>query len=229
MVKEHIIFIAGSLSTASFWMYQEEQFTKNYNIHYITELSKVDIGDIAEAAKDSLPERFSLVGFSMGGYVALELMRIIPEKIKKLVLINTSAKPISRKGLDERERSIWLIKKRKFDVLINKIFKKSFYSVRQYNVFSSFLIEMANEIGADNYINQLNSIINKPNHCEVLRNIQCPSLIMFGKNDCIMPIDGSYHLAENIENSTLVSIDECGHMMPLEKHEEMTRIIYEWL
>ena len=115
-------------------------------------------------------------------------MRQIPHRIEKLVLINAAARAVCEKGQSERERSLDLINKGKFDFLVNLIFKNSIHDKKKYHELIPLLKTMAQEIGAERYIQQLTAILNKPDQTEVLKTIQCPTLLIASIEDNVMPI-----------------------------------------
>lgn len=222
-----IVLIPGALATPKLWFEQEKLFKQS--IHHVDTLNSGSIVHMAERFCSSAPRQFTLIGFSMGGYIALELFRLIPERIEKLILINSGARLISDKGQLERERSLDLIQKGKFDFLIKLIFKNSIYDASKHKCLLPLVEDMALEVGAENYTNQLNAILAKPDHSELLQEIKCPTLVIASRNDNVMPIERSEHIAQQIENSKLIYMEECGHLAMLEKPNLFNQILADWL
>lgn len=228
-MDKDIVLIPGALASPVFWRYQVHHFQGRARFHYVDVLNSASIVDMAKRFAEIAPNKFTLIGFSMGGYVALELLRYIPQKVEKLVLINSAAKTLSDKGQLERERSLTLISKGKFDFLISLIFKNSIYDKNKHDDLLSLLQTMAHEIGAENYIAQLNAILTKPDHTSLLSGIKCPTLLVASKQDKIMPTERSEHLENNIKNSKLVYLENCGHVAPLEQPELLNEALENWL
>ncbi|WP_131774914.1 alpha/beta fold hydrolase [Legionella anisa] len=220
-----IVVISGALTTPKLWHHQEQLFPQ---VHYVDVLSD-SIGEMAQRFKEKAPKRFTLIGFSMGGYVALELYKLIPTQIEQLILINSGARLISDKGQLERERSLELIQKGKFDLLIKLIFKNSLYNQKKYDDLYPLIHDMAFEVGADNYKKQLNAILNKPDHSELLESIDCPTLLIASRLDQVMPVERSEHMAKHIKKSKLIYMEECGHMAMLEQPEQLNQILAHYL
>lgn len=128
-----IVLIPGALATPKFWHHQEAHWHGEKHIHHVAGFLGQSIPDIAEKLIETLPKKFTLIGFSLGGYIALELIQRIPHQIDKLILINSGARALSEKGQIERERSIELINNGKFDFLINLIFKNSVYDKNKHH------------------------------------------------------------------------------------------------
>lgn len=228
-MNKDIVLIPGALATPKLWNLQEIFFQESKKFHYIDVLNSNSIEDMAHRFTSIAPKKFTLIGFSMGGYVALELYRHIPNKIEKLILINSAAKLVSEKGQLERERSLDLMDKGKFDFLIKLIFKNSIYAQEKHDVLLPLIQEMAQEVGVENYKKQLNAILNKPDHSSFLPLIECPTLLIASKEDKVMPIERSEHMAKEIKNSELIYIEKCGHMAMLEQPDKINQILADWL
>lgn len=223
-----VVIISGALATQNLWCYQEDLF-KHKRIYFVDILNSDSISEMAYRFSKIAPQKFTLIGFSMGGYIALELYRLLPNNIEKLILINTAAKLLSEKGQSERERSIDLITKGKFDFLVKLIFKNSICDKEKYNLLLPLAQSMAYEVGPENYIKQLQAMLNKPDHSSMLENIVCPTLILASQEDQVMPYKRSTHLASRIKHSELVPIEKCGHMAMLEQPERINQLLNSWL
>ena len=209
--------ISGALATPTFWHNQEHHFKNKVRIHHASDSTGQSIAEMADNISKNLPKKITIIGFSLGGYIALELMRQIPNQIEKLVLINAGARAVCEKGQSERERSLDLINKGKFDFLVNLIFKNSIHDKNKRHELLPLLKTMAHSVGAERYIQQLTAILNKPDQTELLTTIQCPTLLIASKQDNVMPTDRSEHMAAHIKGSQLVYVENCGHMAPLEQ------------
>jgi pimeloyl-ACP methyl ester carboxylesterase len=224
-----IVLIPGALSTSEFWCHQKDALQNVAKIHYAADYRGQTISAMAISLVPKLPEKFVLIGFSLGGYIALELITHIPERINKLILINSAAKGLSEKGVIERERSINLIHQGKFDFLINLIFKNSIHDKRKHPRLIPLLQSMAHEIGAEHYFEQLTAMVNKPDHSNILQAIQCPTLLLASRADKVMPPERSEHMANHIKNAKLIHIENCGHIAPLEQPDIINQTILNWL
>ena len=228
-MNKDIVVISGALATPKLWYQQEKLFQDNSKVHYLNVLNSDSIAEMAQRFVSISPDKFTLIGFSMGGYIALELYSLIPKQIENLILINSAAKLLSKKGQSERERSLDLINNGKFDFLVKLIFKNSIYDKNKYTRLLPFIQNMALQVGIENYKNQLNAILNKSDHSELLQCIECPTLLITSKQDNVMPVERSEHMAKQIKHSKLVYMDQCGHMAMLEKPEIINQILAYWL
>lgn len=228
-MEKNILFIGGSLTTKNLWRLQVDALGSLWQCEYLDTAKSSSLTEMAERYLPLAPPRFSIVAFSMGGYAALELLRFIPARIDKLILINSSARELCQLGKDDRNRSLSLIKKGKFDFLINRIFKNSIYKPAEQEALIPLLKEMAYEVGEETYAHQLMAMINKADQSALLPSIQCPTLIIASSEDRVMPTERSEHLAANIRNSELLYLKECGHMAMLEQPVILNKILFDWL
>ena len=228
-MKKDIVLISGALSTPELWQHQVKQMQNTLSIHHVDVLNSQSITGMAERYSNIAPDEFTLIGFSLGGYVAIELFRYIPHKIKKLILINSSAASVSPKGRLERQRSINLINRGKFDFLISLIFKNSIHDQDKHGDLLPLVQKMAQKVGSENYKHQLKAIIDKPDQSLLLSSIDCPTLIIANKQDKVMPYSCSENMARQIKNAKLISMENCGHLAMLEQPETINQILSGWL
>jgi pimeloyl-ACP methyl ester carboxylesterase len=175
-----------------------------------------------------LPDNFSILSFSMGGYIALDLFQYIPERINSFIVINGGARELCQRGKYERQRSVELVEKGRFDFLINRIFKNSIHDPAKHESIIPLLKNMAVEIGPENYRQQLKAMINKHEQEFILPKISCPTLIITGKQDQVMPNERAEHMASHIPKAELMYLDNCGHMATLEQPEQINEILLNW-
>ena len=88
-----IVFIPGLMCTARIYQHQAEELGQKHPVLLANHWSHGSMAEIAKSILDAAPERFTLAGTSMGGYVAFELLRQAPRRVSKLILMSTSAKP----------------------------------------------------------------------------------------------------------------------------------------
>lgn len=223
----NLVLIPGALATSDFWCHQVRHFQMKRPIYHAANFSGHSVHAMAKEMINHLPEKIVLVGFSLGGYIALELMRYIPNRVEKLILINSSARALSQQARLERLRALHLINQGKFDFLISLILKKSIY--REQLMLLPILKKMAQEVGAQRYAQQLTAIVNKPDHTPLLATITCPTLLIASKNDNVVVPERSEHLAAHIKNSKLIYIENCGHIAPLERPDAINKILSDWI
>lgn len=177
------------------------------------------------------PERFALCGLSMGGYIALEAMRRAPERVTRLALLDTSAKPPTPESNAPREQMIALAEKGAFDNVTTLIWQRLVAADRLADEPLRLAVRaMAEEIGAEGFIRQQRAIMARPDSRPGLAAISVPTLVLVGEHDQITPPDDSREIAAGIgANARLVVVPCSGHLSTLEAPEAVTRELLDWL
>jgi len=183
---------------------------------------------IAKNILASAPARFALMGLSMGGYIAFEILRQAPERVAKLALFDTAAQPDSPEQTKVRNEQIELARTGAYGKIIRAALPKLLH--RQADeVLRNAVIQMAEEAGTEAFIRQQQAIIHRADSRPLLASIRCPTLVAVGAQDRLIPPDRSQEIAAGIVGSTLVTIPECGHLATLEQPQASTRALVEWL
>ncbi len=181
------------------------------------------LGDIAERLLAVAPARFALCGLSMGGYAAFEVMRRAPERVTRLALLDTSAKPATPETNAPREQMIALAQKGAFDNVTTLLWQR--LVALRLDVRS-----MAEAVGADGFVRQQRAIMGRPDSRPGLGAIRVPTLVLVGEEDLITPPSEAREIAAGIgATARLVTLPGCGHLATLEQPEAVTRALLAWL
>ena len=188
------------------------------------------IGAMAEAALAAAPPTFALGGFSMGGYVAFEILRRAPGRIERLALMDTQATPDSPETTRHRRALLDQTKIGRFHGVQRTLLPQLVHR-RHINdaAITQPIFDMAQEIGADGFVNEQRAIIDRADSRPLLVDIDVPTVVIVGRQDQVTPLPRSQEMAADIATSRLVVVEECGHMSPLEKPAEVTEALRRWL
>lgn len=188
------------------------------------------MADIAARVLREAPPRFALAGHSMGGYIAFEIMRQAPERVVKLALINTQARPDTpeatarRRGLMERARlgELRAVREESFPELVHP-------SRRNDADILKLVHAQDEDVGVEGYLRQQTAIIARVDSRPTLATITCPTLVLTGDSDNTIPNAFSKEMAEGIAGARLVILASCGHLPQAEQPEATARALTEWL
>jgi len=178
---------------------------------------------MAARALAAFPGRFALAGLSLGGYVALEIMRRAPERVSRLALIGTSAHaetPESDMPAGSPNRPDGTLP------VTSLLVHPMRLSDRRLTVI---LAAMAERVGRKAFQRQQQASLHRPDSWENLKSIRCPTLLLTGRQDRLAPPKFQEEMAQAIEGARQVVIEECGHLSPLERPEAVTKALREWL
>lgn len=189
------------------------------------------LGDIAERLLAVAPARFALCGLSMGGYAAFEVMRRAPERVTRLALLDTSAKPATPETNVPREQMIALAQKGAFDNVTTLLWQRLVAPARLSDEALRLDVRaMAEAVGADGFVRQQRAIMGRPDSRPGLGAIRVPTLVLVGEEDLITPPTEAREIAAGIgAGARLVTLAGCGHLATLEQPEAVTRALLAWL
>jgi pimeloyl-ACP methyl ester carboxylesterase len=174
--------------------------------------------------------QFVLVGLSMGGYTAFEVMRTAPDRVTRLALLDTSARPDTPEQSERRRAQIALAQSGRFGDVLDPLFLSWVHRSRRSDQSLRQIVQrMAEESGPDVFVRQQTAIMTRPDSRPTLAAVRCPTLVLVGDGDEATPPDRASEIAHGIAGSRLVVVPECGHLSTLERPEHVTRALVEWL
>ena len=183
----------------------------------------------ARILKDASP-RFALVGLSMGGYIAFAMLRLAPERIAKLALLDTSARPDTPEQTAGRKTQIAMAQAGRFDEIPALVIPRFLHRNHQHDErLTAIVRQMAEETGPDAFVRQQNAIMTRPDSRPLLASIACPTLVLVGDGDEATPPELNQEIAGGISGAKLAVVRECGHLSTLEKPEGVNAALAEWL
>jgi pimeloyl-ACP methyl ester carboxylesterase len=182
------------------------------------------------AQADARDGKLSIVGHSMGGYVALELMRQAPERVERLALLNTNARPDSPEATENRRRLMALAEK-DFPAVIRGLLPKLLLAEHLDDSLGMVgtVTEMALATGKEAFLRQERAIIGRIDSRPHLAAIRCPTLVVAARDDQLMPVEILQELAHGIPGARIEVIEKCGHVSPIERPMEVSKLLVDWL
>jgi pimeloyl-ACP methyl ester carboxylesterase len=189
-----------------------------------------DMASIAAAILADAPPRFALAGLSMGGYIAFAMMHQAPERIAKLALLDTSARPDTSEQKEARHKLIALAQAGKLNDVVDTLTPRFLHPDHAGNdTLKGTIREMARDTGADAFVNQCKAVMSREDSRPLLVEIGCPTLVLVGDADIVTPPEFSKEIAADILGSKLVVVPNCGHLSTIEKPDAVNKAMAEWL
>ena len=231
--KQNLVFLPGLLCDERFWQPQvdslEEELPGRFRTSIVSLASAKTFGEIADEILEHAPERFGLIGHSLGGYIALEIMARAPERISCLVLTNSSAFVDKPEGKSARLKMIDVVSTGKFEAVYNRIVMAlAPDGSSEDSEIKLKMLDMARDYQAERFINHQTAIIGRPDRADELGSIACPTLVVSGKRDPVTRPSASAFIHYAINGSSLVEVD-AGHMAPLEAAEDFSAALIAFL
>lgn len=224
------MLVPGLLCDERLWQYQADDLLEIADSIIAGVTTGASISEMAHAIIGVAPERFALAGLSMGGYVALEILRTAPARVARLALLDTSARPDTPEQTAARRKLMKLAQDGRFDGVPRKLLPMLIHSDRLEDVeLVSNVLDMAESVGPKAFVRQEEAIIRRPDSREDLKNIACPTLVLCGREDALTPLPLHEEMASLIPAAQLRVIEGCGHLSTLERPEEVSAALREWL
>ncbi|MBF9232490.1 alpha/beta fold hydrolase [Microvirga alba] len=229
-MSETLILVPGLGNTPRLYEPQIAVLSSGRKIIVADHMRDDSIAAIAARLLKDAPERFALAGLSMGGYVAMEVMRQAPERVERLALLDTSARPDTPESRQDRERLIALAEAGRFDSIIPTVWPRLVHPDRQSDQdLKAVVAGMMRDVGAEAYIRQQRAIMGRPDSRPFLPGIEIPTLVLVGEADVITPPDIAREMADMIEWASLAVIPGAGHLSNLEQPDRVTHLLQVWL
>ena len=222
--------VPGMMCDERIFSPQIEALSQNLEVT-IADIS--NFSSVRELASDVLkkaPKKFSLLGHSMGGIVAMEIYSQEPNRIEKLILMDTNPKAELDEVKLKREPQIREVNKGKLLEVMRDEMKPN-YLAESENKTSvlSVCMDMALNLGPDVFINQSRALQSRLDQQNTIQSIKIPVLIICGSEDKLCPVERHEMMHNMISDSDLKIINNAGHMPTLEQPRETTEVIEEWL
>lgn len=224
-----LVLIPGLLCDERLWVQQKAALEHARQIDIADVTLDSSISQMAQRVLNEAPPLFALAALSMGGYVAMEIMRQAPERVTKLALIDTMVRPDDDARAKARRGLLALAQMGRFKGVTPQLLPKLMHPRCIGTHVADTVQAMAQAIGKDGFVRQQQAIIERPDYRPILETIQVPTLIVVGEDDEITPPAESEEIHRGIPHSRLVLLPECGHLPPLEYPQLTTQLLSEWL
>lgn len=222
------LLVPGYMLDAELWRDVEPGLSGSGPVIHADLSQDATLQDMASRALSDAPASFVLIGFSMGGYVAREIVRQAPQRVSALVLIATSARGDSEV---QAKRKAAIAEREEMTAFRGLSSAAIASSLHPDNAGRSDLITriqaMGQRLGGDVFRRQ--SLLVRQDERADLVAIGCPTLVIAGERDQLRSREEAIELHENIRGSQLEIIEKTGHMIPMEAPERLVAVIGEWL
>ena len=229
-VTSPLLFVPGLGCTAEVFVPQISALSTSIDCRVADHSRGATIAAIAADILTAAPPKFALAGFSLGGYIAFEMVRQAPERVERLALLDTQATPetdaararrvqlmpLMREGrIAEAEQAHWS------DVVhASRIGDTALWDIK---------LRMAQTIGSDLWLRHATAIMDRADSRPTLAAIRVPTLVLVGDDDRLTTPERGREMVAGIAGARLVVVPDCGHMSPIERPDAVTAALKEWL
>jgi len=227
---EPVVFLPGMMCDARLFEPQIRAFSATHPVMVAPIIHGQRMEEIASGILPLLPHKFALAGLSMGGIVAMEILRRAPERVTRVALMDTNCLAETPPVAANREPQIVKVKSGKLTEVMRDELKPNYLAPgpRRPAVMQT-VMDMAHTLGPEVFIHQSRALQRRRDQQSTLRKIRQPALVLCGAHDVLCPVKRHSFMAELIPHARLVVLEGAGHLPTLETPDETNDALWEWL
>lgn len=225
-----VVLVSGQLLTAETWSAQIAALSPDIDLRLADHTADDSIAGMAARLLSAAPERFALVAHAMGGFVAFEVLRQAPQRVRSLALLATLAPADGPAQTERRQGYIRLVEQGRFAAVVEERIPILVHPARREDEpLLTVVRRMATETGAETFLRQQRAIMGRADSRASLAAVACPTLIVWGRQDGIATLAQQQEMAAAIPGARLEVLEDCGHLSPLERPRTVSRLLGAWL
>lgn len=234
-MKPHLVLLPGLMGDAAVWQAQSDALGERLQCSVPDYGTLNSLQAMARHVLATAPvERFALAGHSMGGRVAFEIMRLAPQRVSHLALLDTSYHPLPPGQAGETERAgrmalLDLAHREGMRVMGRRWATPMVHPDRVDTPLFDCLLDMIERCTPEVYGAQVEALLGRADAEPLLASIGCPTLLLCGREDQWSPPARHEHMRRLIPNSSLIVLEHCGHMATMERPEAVSLAMADWL
>jgi pimeloyl-ACP methyl ester carboxylesterase len=234
-MKPTLVLLPGLVCDRAVWAPQIQALSARMHCQVVDYGLLDSLGAMAQHVLDTAPApTFALAGHSMGGRVALEVMRRAPERVHHLALLDTGTHALAHGDAGKKERAgrmglLQIAERQGMRAMAAQWAKPMVHPARHGTPLFDMVLDTLERSSPEQYAAQINALLNRPDAAPLLPNILCPTLILTGREDLWSPPEQHAQMAAAIPGAQLCIVEQCGHMSTLEQPEAVNAAFARWL
>ncbi len=225
-----LILLSGLLCDELIWSEVADRLRGSADVRIVAFPGISSIGAMAGHVLAIAPARFALAGHSMGGRVALEVIRRAPDRVTGLALLNTGVHPLRDGEPQSRGELVRIARERGMSAVAAEWLPPMMGAPQsRVAALTPRLTAMVERNTAEGFAAQIRALIERPDALAVLPTIDVPTLLLSGLADTWSPLAQHREMQLLVPHATLVGIENAGHMAPIEQPEAVAHALREWL
>lgn len=228
--RPFIAFACAHMTDERLYAHQIAALSASYDCKVFVFRAQDSMAAMAEEILGNTPEKFTLVGLSLGGYASFEVIRKARHRLDRLVLIDTTAVADHPARAEGRGQDIRKVQQGGIEALIPELPSRWLHPAHvQKPELVSLMAEMARSVGATGQFNQQTAMLGRPDSHEDLRGLRVPTLLICGRQDPVTPVADHEAMAACVPGSRFVVIENCGHLSTIEQPDAVSGLLADWL
>lgn len=235
MTARALVLAPGLMCDATVWQAPLAAFAARLPMQ-VAEYGELDsLPDMARELLRTAPQRFALAGHSMGGRVALEVLRLAPERVTHLALLDTGCRALpggvdGRREREVRDGFLRLAREQGVSAMARHWVRGMLHRDRLHDApLVEEIVQMFGRKSVDIFAAQIRALLARPDAQELLPAIRVPALVLTGEQDTNSPPAVNQEMAAAMPEATLCVIERCGHMSMQEQPATVVAALEQWL
>jgi pimeloyl-ACP methyl ester carboxylesterase len=228
-LKQRLLLLSGLLCDETIWADIPERLGDVADVRVVSFRGFSSIAAMAQHVLTETCDEFTTAGHSMGGRVALEVLRAAPHRVRGLALLNTGIHTVRDGELQSRSRLLRLAYEQGMAALATEWLPPLMAGGARMADLMPRLMAMVERSTPESYAGQINALLNRPEALPVLPTIAVPTLLLSGSEDAWSPISQHETMRRRIPHATLFEVHGAGHMAPIERPDAVAVALREWL
>ncbi len=229
-MAEPLVLLPGMMCDARLFGPQIAELSSEFSIMVSPVTRGERIEEIASGLLDELPQRFALAGLSMGGIVAMELLRRAPDRITRLCLMDTNPLAETPPVASAREPQIVKVRSGRLIQVMRDELVPTYLGPGPFRAeITELMLDMADALGPETFVRQSRALQRRRDQQGTLRKCKVPTLVLCGEHDALCPVKRHTFMAELIHGAELRVLEGAGHLPTLETPAETTQALRDWM
>ncbi|MBI37480.1 MAG: alpha/beta hydrolase [Alphaproteobacteria bacterium] len=227
--NQHLLLVPGLICDDEIWAYSRKHLADIAKISILPMNEAVTMQSLAAAVLKSGPKEFAIAGFSMGGYVALEVLRQAPERVTRIALLDTSSRVDSQEKIESRNIAISDCEEGRFGYLLDRFVPQLLTPENFKGSLGARVRNMGERVGPKLFADRHRAMLTRVDSRKILQNTDIPVRAIVGRNDALSSVEEHEEIAGLAPRGRLSLIEDCAHMPPFETPQATTALLRDWL
>lgn len=229
-MPEPLVLLPGMMCDARLFGPQIAELSADFAVMCAPITKGERIEEIASSLLDQMPRRFALAGLSMGGIVAMEILRRAPDRVSRLALMSTNPLAETPQVAAMREPQMIKVRTGRLSDVMRDEMKPNYLAPGPYRQeILAMVMDMAETLGPEVFVRQSRALQRRKDQQDVLRKSRISTLVLCGAHDQLCPVKRHEFMAELIPHATLTVLPDSGHLPTLEQPGDTTAALRAWM
>ena len=224
-----LLLLPGMMCDARLFGPQVAALSAQRSVMLPTLAGHAEMTTLAAEVLAHAPPRFALLGLSMGGILAMEMLAQAPGRVERLALVDTNPFAETEAVTAARAPQIARARAGDLDGVLAEVIPRNFPPARPRPDLAALCLDMGRALGPEAFVRQSHALIGRHDRQEALAAFRGPALVLTGAEDVVCPMDRHERIHALIPHSRLAIIAGAGHLPTLEEPEATTAEISQWL